>query len=133
MKKEIKREIVPEEWEIPQPTSIRVRKGQRLKNYTSLKKNDNIVGDSIEIMMVKINEGEGEGSIEDRDLVYNDNEATEANPLTNIRSDKFELMLEEKIGEYEHKDRKLQRTKDAEEEKIKEKEKEAGAEENPTG
>lgn len=59
-------------------------------------------------------EGEGEDGIEARDLVYNDNETSKVNPITNIRSDKMELMLEEKIGEFEHKHRKIKPDKDIE-------------------
>ncbi|UYL83848.1 MAG: hypothetical protein [Wigfec virus K19_81] len=84
---------------------------KRIKKYekvfrTSISRNKGIHGDSIEIMLVKIREGEGTEAISDRDLVYNDNESDTVNPVTNIRSDKFELMLDEKIGEYEHRNKK---------------------------
>lgn len=97
--------------------SVRVRKGERQRINTQLSMNQSIVGDSIEVVMEKIKEGEGEDSIEDRDLVYNDNESTTVNPLTNIRTDKFEAMLEEKIGEYDHKHKKIERTVEAEKKK----------------
>lgn len=69
---------------------------------TSLNINNGVQGDSIEVMMERLIQGEGIDAVEDRDLVYNDNESGMVNPITNIRSDKFELMLNEKIGEYEH-------------------------------
>lgn len=75
---------------------------------TTIQRNESVIGESIEIMLERIREGEeGEDGIQDRDLVYNDNEASIVNPITNIRSDKFELMLDEKIGEQEHKRRKM--------------------------
>jgi tRNA(Ile)-lysidine synthase TilS/MesJ len=73
---------------------------------TVISRNISVIGDSIEVTMERLMNGEGLDNIEDRDLVYNDNEASIVNPLTNIRSDKWELMLEEKIGEYEYKHRK---------------------------
>lgn len=83
---------------------------------TTIEQNKGIVGDSIEIMLLKIREGEGEDGIADRDLVYNDNETDTVNPVTNIRSDKMELLLEEKMGEYEHKQKKGKTPKVVEEE-----------------
>lgn len=72
------------------------------------KVNKGIIGHTIEITMERlIADGTIEG-IEDRDLVYNDNEVNLVNPITNIRSDKFELMLEEKIDFYDHKHKKVQ-------------------------
>lgn len=75
---------------------------------TSIKLNESVIGDSIELMIERLMNNEGIDGVEDRDLVYNDNESGIVNPLTNIRSDKWELMLEEKIGEYEFKHRKIQ-------------------------
>lgn len=72
------------------------------RRKTTIKINNSVVGDSIEITMERLMEGEGESGIEDRDLVYNDGESGIVNPITNIRSDKMELMLEEKIGEYDY-------------------------------
>lgn len=77
---------------------------QRIK--TTISRNIGVIGDSIEVVMERLMNGEGLDGVEDRDLVYNDNEASVVNPLTNIRSDKWELMLEEKIGEYEYRHRK---------------------------
>jgi len=76
------------------------------RTRTTLEINESVVGESIEIMLERLKEGEGEDSVEDRDLVYNSDETETVNPLTNIRSDKMELMLEEKIGEYEWRGRK---------------------------
>lgn len=92
--------------------TVRVTKGKRIVQDTSLEINNSVIGDSIEIMMERLNEGEGEEGISERDLVYNDNETGMVNPITNIRSDKMELMLEEKIGEYEHRHRKMKIVKD---------------------
>lgn len=105
--------------EINTNPSVTVRnfKGKRKRIKTTLNMNSTIVGDSIEVMMERIMAGDGEASIEDRDLVYNDNESTDVNPLTNIRTDKFEAMLDEKIGEYDHKNRKIPRTVEAEKKK----------------
>lgn len=72
------------------------------REKTQIKRNNTIVGDGIEVMIEKLKEGEGEDAIEERDLVYNDNETSTVNPITNIRSDKFDLMLEETMGKYEH-------------------------------
>lgn len=86
-----------------------------LKRFrTQFSMNKGIQGETIERMLERLREGEGTEGIQDRDLVYNDNEAANVNPLTNIRSDKNELMLEEKIGEYEHKHRKMKVVKDEE-------------------
>lgn len=85
--------------------TIRVQKNQRKRQETTITRNKGVIGDSIELMIEKIRDGDGEDSILDRDLVYNDNESNTVNPITNIRSDKMELMLDEKIGEYEHKHR----------------------------
>lgn len=94
--------------------TIRVYKETRKKEKTTIERNKSVVGDSIEVMMERLREGEGEESILDRDLVYNDNESSTVNPITNIRADKNELMLEEKIGEYNHKHRKMKVVKDEE-------------------
>lgn len=67
---------------------------------TQIRRNKTIVADSIEIMIEKLREGVGEDAIEERDLVYYDNETTEINPLANIRTDKEELRLDEQIGKY---------------------------------
>lgn len=77
---------------------MRVRKNERTKIISRLEVNEGIQGDTIEVMMERIREGEGEDSISERDLVYNSEESSTVNPLTNIRSDRMELMLEEKIG-----------------------------------
>lgn len=82
------------------------------KSTTSIRINNSVQGDTIELIMERLMEGEGDAGIEDRDLVYNDKEAQDVNPITNIRSDRFELMLEEKIGEYEHKRAKVQKLLD---------------------
>jgi len=88
---------------------VRVTKEERKRKDTNLIKNKSISGDTIEKMMERIrNEDGGEEAIPDRDIVYNDNEVDTVNPITNIRSDKFELMLEQKNGEYEHKHRKIE-------------------------
>lgn len=76
------------------------------------KVNTAVQGDTIELSMERLMHGEGLDSIEDRDLVYNDSETGIVNPITNIRSDKFELMLEEKIGEYEFKHAKTPKVED---------------------
>lgn len=77
------------------------------REKTTLEINKSVIGDSIEVMIEKLMEGEGEGAIEDRDLVYNDNETDTVNPITNIRSDKMELLLDEKIGKYNHQHKKV--------------------------
>lgn len=74
---------------------------------TSLNINKSVIGDSIERMLERLMEGEGVDGIQDRDLVYNSDETMRVNPITNIRADKNELMLDEKIGEYEHKRSKM--------------------------
>lgn len=74
---------------------------------TSISRNTSVVGDSIEVMLEKLMEGEGEGAIEDRDLVYNENMSDSVNPLTNIRSDKMEMLLEQKIDEQDYLRRKM--------------------------
>lgn len=94
--------------------TIRVQKHERQRIKSVLIINQSIQGDSIEVMMERIREGEGEEGIPDRDLVYNDNESTTVNPITNIRTDRFESMLEEKIGQYDHQHRKIPRTMEAE-------------------
>lgn len=71
-----------------------------------------MLGDSIETMLERLREGEGIDGVQDRDLVYNDSETERVNPITNIRSDRNELMLEEKIDEYNHKHRKLRVVQD---------------------
>lgn len=95
----------------------KIRRNTRfLKRFkTTLSINKSVKGESIESMLERLKNGEGEEGIADRDLVYNDNEASAVNPITNIRSDKMELMLEEKIGEYEHKNKpKMKVVKDEE-------------------
>lgn len=109
-----------EKQELNTPNSVRVFKKDRKRKNTTLNINAGIQGDSIEIMMERLREGEGEDAIEDRDLVYNDNESATVNPITNIRTDPFEARLEEKIGHQEHKAKKLQRTKEAEKERKEE-------------
>lgn len=94
--------------------TIRVKKTERKKDKTQLTINKGIIGESLEIMMERLMEGEGEGAIEDRDLVYNDSESDTVNPITNIRSDKFELMLEEKIGHQTHEKKKITDKEEAE-------------------
>lgn len=89
--------------------TIRIQKKQRKREITTIEINESIIGDPIETMLERIREGEGEDSIAERDLVYNDNESSTVNPVTNIRSDRFELMLEEKIGEQEFKNKKHQK------------------------
>lgn len=99
---------------------IRIFKKDRKKTRSQLRINKRIIGDSIERMLERIREGEGEDSISDRDLVYNDNESNSVNPITNIRSDKFELMLEEKIGEQDHRKKRQQKITEDIEKTIKE-------------
>lgn len=84
---------------------------------TKLNINKSVIGESIENMVEKLMQGEGENAIEDRDLVYNSDESMIVNPITNIRSDKMELMLEEKIGKYVHDHRNIN-TEDKETDKI---------------
>lgn len=84
------------------------------RKKTLLSRNKSILGDSIEVMVERLMEGEGESAIEDRDLVYNDSEADNVNPITNIRSDKMELMLEEKIGYQEYQRAKMHKVEDDE-------------------
>lgn len=68
---------------------------------SQLKINKTVVGDSIELMVQKIRAGEkGEDVIAERDLIYNEGESTEVNPLTNFRTDKEELRLDEADGKY---------------------------------
>lgn len=75
---------------------------QVIPTKTQIRRNKTIVGDSIEIMIEKIRAGAGEDAIEERDLVYYDNESTEVNPIANIRTDIEEMRLDEQIGKYEH-------------------------------
>lgn len=94
---------------------VRVLRRNRQRRNFGMSINKSVVGDSIEIMMERIREGEdGENAIAERDLVYNDNETIDVNPITDIRSDKSELRLEEKIGEYEHRNRTMKVVKDEE-------------------
>lgn len=86
----------------------------------TIDRNKSVVGDSIEIMLERIKEGEGTDGIADRDLVYNSDETAEINPVTNIRSDKMELMLEEKIGEQGYKRNKMKVVKEEPKEEPKE-------------
>lgn len=81
---------------------------------TTIKRNKSVIGETIELTMERLMEGEGLDAIDDRDLVYNDGETGVVNPLTNIRSDRMELMLEEKIGEYEFKHRKTPKVEQTE-------------------
>ena len=83
------------------------RKNKKIAKYkeytqpkTQIRRNKTVVADSIEIMIEKLREGVGEDAIEERDLVYYDNETTEINPLANIRTDKEELRLDEQISKY---------------------------------
>ena len=87
---------------------------------TTLEINDGIQGESIETTLERIREGEGEETISDRDLVYNDNESSTVNPITNIRTDKFEAMLDEKIGMYDYQNKKHQKKTEDIEKVIKE-------------
>lgn len=82
-------------------------KTPNVRKRTQIRRNTSIIGDSIEVMVERLMQGEGVDGVEDRDLVYNDGETAEVNPITNIRSDKFELMLNEKIGEYEYRRNKM--------------------------
>lgn len=75
---------------------------QVIPTKTQIRRNKTIVGDSIEIMIEKIRNGAGEDAIEERDLVYYDNESTVVNPIANIRTDIEEMRLDEQIGRYEH-------------------------------
>lgn len=81
---------------------------------TQIKRNISVLGETIEITVEKLLNNDLENSIEDRDLVYNSDETDIVNPITNIRSDKFDLMIEEKTGEIEHvhkKSTKIEETK----------------------
>lgn len=98
------------------------KKKKPQKKQTLLNRNKGIIGDTIETMVERLMEGEGIEGIEDRDLVYNDGETNTVNPITNIRSDKMELMLEEKIGEQNFKNRKMQLVKDEQENKSEQQE-----------
>lgn len=97
----------------------RLWRGKRIpkRGKSLISRNTSVIGDSIETMLEKLKAGEGEGSIEDRDLVYNSDETAEINPITNIRSDKMELLLEESMGKYEH--NKGKHAKKVDEEKAK--------------
>lgn len=106
MKKELLKEIDYQE-DYQRTNTVRVQKSERRKEKTTLDVNKGVVGESIELMLERIREGEGEEGIADRDLVYNEGETNLVNPLTNIRSDRMELLLEQKIGEYEHKHRTI--------------------------
>lgn len=77
------------------------------RHLETINVNKSIIGDSIEIMLERIKEGEGTEGIQERDLVYNSDETMDINPVTNIRSDKMELMLEEKISEQGYKRSKM--------------------------
>ncbi len=111
--KEIIFEVVEEEQKYS--NTVRVQKKDRKREKTTLVINKAVQGDSIETMLERLKEGEGVDSVQDRDLVYNDGESSTVNPITNIRSDRFELMLEEKQGEYEHKHKpKMKVVKDEE-------------------
>lgn len=88
---------------------------QGKKIATRLKVNKSIVGESLEMMILRMKEGEGLEGIEDRDLVYNDGETTEVNPITDIRLDKRGLMLDEKQGYLEYRKGKAPRTIEEEE------------------
>ncbi len=126
----MKKVITENEEEIIKENTVRVFKGQRTRFRSSINVNESIQGDSIEVMMERLMEGEGEQGIEDRDLVYNDNESATVNPITNIRTDQMEARLDEVIGRQEHDKRKIQRTKDAEEDRKK---KEEAEKTNKTG
>lgn len=78
------------------------------RQTTLMSRNKSIRGDTIEVQVERLMAGEGIDSVEDRDLVYNDQESPVVNPITNIRTDKMEVMLEEKIGQYEWQDHKTQ-------------------------
>lgn len=80
---------------------------------TKLSINNNVQGDSLQVQLERLQAGEGLDSVEDRELVYYDNETTIINPLANIRSDKMELMVDEKIGEFEFRHR-IQQVKEPE-------------------
>lgn len=86
------------------------KKRNKPRSRTSISRNKSVQGDTIEVMIERLMQGEGESAIEDRDLVYNDNEVDRVNPITNIRTDKMETMLEEKIGMYDWRHRKTQTT-----------------------
>lgn len=100
--------------------TIRKYKNDRQRIVTTLEINDGIQGESIETTLERIREGEGEETISDRDLVYNDNESSTVNPITNIRTDKFEAMLDEKIGMYDYQNKKHQKKTEDIEKVIKE-------------
>lgn len=87
---------------------INYKKKARERTRTTLVINQSIIGDSLEVQLERLAEGEGIDTVQDRDLVYNDNETNQVNPITNIRTDKFDTMLEEKIGEFEWRHRKQQ-------------------------
>lgn len=84
---------------------------KRIPKYvpTSLRMNKSVIGDSLELTIERLKSGAGIEGIEDRDLVYNNNETVTVNPITDIRSDKMELLADEKIGQYEHERRRTPR------------------------
>lgn len=90
------------------------------RHITTIERNESVIGESIERMLERLREGEGEGVIEDRDLVYNDNMSDTINPITNIRSDKMEMLLEQKIDEHEYNRKKMQIAKDEKKKKAEE-------------
>lgn len=81
--------------------------GYNKKFVETINRNESVVGDSLEIMLERIKEGEGTDGITDRDLVYNSDETETVNPVTNIRSDAMELRLEEKMAEQGYKRSKM--------------------------
>lgn len=90
------------------------RQGEKIK--TKMIRNNSIVGETIEQMLIRVKNGEGIESIEDRDLVYNDNETVKVNPITDIRLDKRGLMLDETMGMIEFGERKGVRAREEEKE-----------------
>lgn len=121
--KEIIFEVVEEEERYS--NTVRVQKKDRRRIKTTLEINKAVQGTSIELMLERIRNDEGIENIPDRDVVYNNDESETVNPITNIRTDKFEKMLEEKDGEYQHRNRKHMKV-------VKEDDKENKEKDSPT-
>ena len=107
-----------------------MKKVNKIIRGTTIERNKSVIGESIERMLERVMEGEGEGAIEERDLVYNDSMSDTINPVTNIRSDKMEMLLDQKIDEHDYYRKKMAVAKDK---KIAEKEAEKEAKSKAAG
>lgn len=76
------------------------------KPVTQLEVNESLVGDTIEEILERKKEMKEQIETDNNELVYNDNETNIVSPTTNIRSDKFELMLEQKMDEQSFNEKK---------------------------